>query len=49
MSMVMHGQLGDGYLITENFNLIVKLEKQGVNRIAFLRGFEEVILVNSFS
>jgi hypothetical protein len=36
-------------LIIENFNLIVKLEKQSVNRIAFLWGFEDVILVDRFS
>jgi hypothetical protein len=36
-------------LIIENFNLIVKLEKQSVNRISFLRGFEVVILVDRFS
>jgi hypothetical protein len=36
-------------VIIENFNLIVKLENQGVNRIDFLRGFEEVILVDRFN
>jgi hypothetical protein len=44
-----YGRLGDECLIIENFNLIVKLENQGVNRIAFLRGFEEAILVDRFS
>jgi hypothetical protein len=44
-----YGKLGDGCLIIENFNLIVKRENQGVNRIAFLRGFQDVILVDRFS
>jgi hypothetical protein len=41
--------LGTDSEIIENFNLIVKLENQGVSRIAFLLGFEGVILVDRFS
>jgi hypothetical protein len=41
--------LGTDSEIIENFNLIVKLENQGVNRIAFLWGIEDVILVDRFS
>jgi hypothetical protein len=48
MSIVMDN-LGTDSEIIENFNLIVKLKNQGVNRIAFLWGFEDVILVDRFS
>jgi hypothetical protein len=41
--------LGMDFETIENFNLIVKLENQGVSRIAFLLGFEDVILVDRFS
>jgi hypothetical protein len=41
--------LGTDSEIIENFNPIVKLENQSVNRIDFLWGFEDVILVDRFN
>jgi hypothetical protein len=41
--------LGTDSEIIEKFNLIIKLENQGVNRIPFLWVFEDVILVDRFS